>query len=263
MSPVKNPASVPAHWQRLRVLVVDDHCTYRSLMSTCLETLGVGYQVCADGRAALEVLRAQRVDLVITDCRMPILDGYQLCRAVRRRESEQHLPRLPVIALTASVHAHEIQRCVSAGMDACLAKPLKLAQLREVLEYWLPDAQGQRPLSGHWNADARVDWPTRSSLVEAFGSDEVVERLLSSLMREAYEDYRVLLQGQLRLDAQLISERLHRLVGGLAFVGAVELEQQCLVLMAQVSLHGLEVNMPLLEQVLRDICTYLDYLAEL
>lgn len=263
MPSVKYPANSPLHWRRLRVLAVDDHCAYRSLMSTCLETLGVGYRVCADAQAALAAAVPSEVDLLITDCRMPGMDGYQLSRQIRQREREQGLPRMPIVALTASLSAEEVQRCFDAEMDACLVKPLRLLRLREVLHRWLPDAHGQRPAMAAMEADSRADWPTRSSLIETFGSHEVVERLLEGLVREAHEDYRALRQGQVRLDAPGVVERLHRLVGSLAFLGAVELEQRCQALMAQVCNDGLHAHESQLEQALNDVCSYLDYLAEL
>lgn len=262
--PHTNPPAIgPPHWKHLLVLAVDDHCAYRSLMSTCLETLGVGYRVFADGHAALQALLPGQADLVLTDCRMPVMDGYHMSREIRRRECEQGLPRIPIVALTASLSPEEIKLCFDAGMDACLIKPVRLARLREVLESWLPDADGQRTKPGRWVADSRADWPTRRSLIETFGSQEVVERMLDSLVREAHDDYHVLLQGMIRLDTQMIVERLHRLVGSLAFLGAVELEQRCLALMAEVHAQGLVANKALLEQILEDVCTYLDYLTEI
>lgn len=251
------------HWSRLRVLAVEDHCIYRSLMSAYLQALGVGHTVVGDGHAGLAALEPGGVALVISDCRMPVMDGYDMSRAIRRREREQGLPRVPVVALTASLSPNEIKRCFEAGMDACLVKPLSLARLREVLESWLPDAHGQRPISGRWVAGSCADRPTRSDLIQTFGSPEVVERMLKSLAQEAYADQQALLQGQLRLDERVIGERLHRLVGSLAFLGAVELELRCELLMTDLRCNGLGVNRLVLEQLLKDVCIYLDYLAEL
>ncbi|HCT08193.1 MAG TPA: response regulator, partial [Pseudomonas sp.] len=69
-----------------RVLVVDDHCTYRLLLGSLLEKLAVAYQCCCDGQQALHALATEHFDLVISDCRMPVMDGYTLTRELRRRE---------------------------------------------------------------------------------------------------------------------------------------------------------------------------------
>ncbi|AZF03886.1 response regulator [Pseudomonas sp. R5-89-07] len=256
-------ANPPAHWQHLWVLVVEDHCTYRSLMEAFLDTLGVRHVVVGEGESALRVLASVRVDLVISDCRMPVMDGYTMSNKIRRRERALDLPRVPIVALTGSLTPDEITRCFDAGMDACLVKPLSLPRLRELLESWLPDAHGQRSTSGRWVVGACADWPTRAQLIETFGSQSVVDAMLKSLVQEARADQQALLQGQISLDAGLVGERLHRLVGSLAFLGAVELEQRCQALMADLRSKGVRANRSVLEQLLKDVCIYLDYLAEL
>jgi two-component system sensor histidine kinase EvgS len=84
---------------------------------------------------------------VITDCRMPVLDGFGFTRLLREREGRTGQPRLTVLALTASVLDDDARRCREAGMDEVLAKPLSLATLRAALLRWLPQAQGQRSRS--------------------------------------------------------------------------------------------------------------------
>jgi CheY-like chemotaxis protein len=91
--------------------------------------------VAADGRQALEQYAQRRYDLVLLDCQMPVLDGYQAAAALRAgEERDQHVP---IVALTANAMAEDRARCLSAGMDDYLAKPVRLEDLREVIERWV------------------------------------------------------------------------------------------------------------------------------
>jgi CheY-like chemotaxis protein len=90
-----------------------------------------------DGEQAVAALQAQRVDLVLMDIQMPVLDGYAATRKLRERESRLRLPRVPVVALTANAFDEDAAHAMAAGMDAHLAKPYSRTQLRELLVRWL------------------------------------------------------------------------------------------------------------------------------
>lgn len=120
------------------MLVVDDHYTYRLLLSSLLEKLGVAHLCCSDGQQALHALAAERFDLVISDCRMPVMDGYTMTRQLRLREQAEGRPPTVVLGLTGSLGPEEVRQCVACGMDGWLTKPIGFAQLREVLHCWLP-----------------------------------------------------------------------------------------------------------------------------
>lgn len=257
--------AMPLHWQGARLLVVDDQRTYRLLMSSLLHRLGLAHDAVADGRMALRALNAQRYDMVITDCRMPVMDGYTLARELRCREARTGTPHIPVLALTGCLGPDEVRRCVDCGMDGWLIKPVVLEQLREVLLYWLPAPQS-RPRGG-WRepvpAAVQERVPTRSSLIATFGSWAVVQPLLSCLLQEAREDLAVLSLARSRLDATLTTQRLHRLVGSIAFFGATILEQRAVHLIAQVNQSGVATQLTGLEQFHRDVEQYLECLAAL
>ena len=134
------PGSVPPLPESLRwarVLVVEDHPTAQAMMAWRMQQLGVAHAVAGNGREALQQLDTGRFDLVIADCRMPVMDGYAFTRLLREREERQNDRRLPVVALTASVLEEDLRRCRDAGMDEVLTKPLSLAHLRSCLLRWL------------------------------------------------------------------------------------------------------------------------------
>lgn len=139
---------LPPALRGARVLVVEDHPTAQAMMAWRLQQLGVAHVVAQDGREGLEQLAASRFDMVITDCRMPVMDGYAFTRLLREREQRQGDARLPVVALTASLVEQDLRRCREVGMDDVLTKPLSLAQLRDCLLRWLPAAPAPAPVEG-------------------------------------------------------------------------------------------------------------------
>ena len=252
-------------WPHARVLVVDDHGTYRLLMGSLLTKLGVAHHCCSDGQMALEVLNVERFDLVISDCRMPVMDGYAMTRELRRREKAAGRPSVTVLALTASLGPEDIRRCMACGMDGWLTKPIGFAQLREVLRYWLVPAQSVGNVGKRMDSPAvrRGTMPSRASLIEAFGTWDVVEPMLFSLIQEAHADLAVLAAAQATLDARQAAQCLHRLAGSVAFVGDTGLEGDAVALIHAVQACGVRLNQSGLDGYRQSIERYLDYLAQL
>ena len=125
----------------LRVLVAEDNAVNQKLVVRLLEKLGIVVTLANDGRQALDRLRAAPVDIVLMDCQMPELDGYEATRLIRAGEAGPAAIALPVIALTAHALAGDRDRCLIAGMSDYLTKPIEPATLRAMLErYALPGA---------------------------------------------------------------------------------------------------------------------------
>ena len=123
-----------------RVLVVDDHPINRRLAQVMLGQLGITVSEATDGQEALDMMALEPVDLVLMDCQMPVMDGWMATSEWRRREASQgkHLPvHVPIIALTANAFREDRNRCLAAGMDDFLTKPLRDAELRSLLDKYL------------------------------------------------------------------------------------------------------------------------------
>ncbi|WP_338884095.1 response regulator [Aeromonas hydrophila] len=128
MVPSPKQPSPPAATGRLRVLVVDDNHANQVLLRQQLKHLGHEVSVRGNGAEALRTIQNQDVDLIITDCQMPLMDGFELTRRLRARGHT-----LPIWGFTAHATARERERCLVAGMDECLYKPIGLARLRTAL----------------------------------------------------------------------------------------------------------------------------------
>ena len=119
------------------VLLVEDNIVNRMIGAEMLKSFGLEVMEAEDGSQAVALLENQRVDLVLMDIQMPILDGYAATRALRERESRLRLPRVPIVALTANAFDEDAAQSMAAGMDAHLAKPYSRLQLLELLKRWL------------------------------------------------------------------------------------------------------------------------------
>ncbi|AZU49032.1 virulence sensor protein BvgS [Aeromonas hydrophila] len=128
MVPSPKHPSPPAASGRLRVLVVDDNHANQVLLRQQLKHLGHEVSVRGNGAEALRAIQNQDFELIITDCQMPLMDGFELTRRLRARGHTR-----PIWGFTAHATARERERCLAAGMDECLYKPIGLARLRTAL----------------------------------------------------------------------------------------------------------------------------------
>ncbi|PVZ13571.1 MULTISPECIES: response regulator [unclassified Pseudomonas] len=117
-----------------RVLLVEDNPVNQTVIEAMLRSLGHSVTVVGDGATALEQVAQQHWDAVLMDCRLPVLDGYESTRRIRRLPDRQ---QLPVIALTANALLGDREACLAAGMNDYLAKPFKRADLQQLLGRWL------------------------------------------------------------------------------------------------------------------------------
>ncbi|MDD5248420.1 MAG: ATP-binding protein [Rhodocyclaceae bacterium] len=122
--------------QRL-VLAVEDNATNRFVIEAMLRSQGLRFESVENGQEAIDRITAGiRPDLVLMDCQMPIMDGYEATTRIRAWERENGRPRLPIIALTASAYEEDRRRCLAAGMDAFLTKPVDINDLAAAIDKW-------------------------------------------------------------------------------------------------------------------------------
>ena len=128
-------------WAALRILVVDDNPCNQKVACLILGKLSCRADVAGDGQEALEMLESLSYDLILMDCQMPRVDGYQATAAIRAREGDD--AHVPVVAMTAHAMAGDRERCIEAGMDDYISKPVNQDKLRQIVARWgLPAVVG-------------------------------------------------------------------------------------------------------------------------
>ena len=164
------------------VLLVEDNPVNLQVARRLTSLLGLDVDVAEDGRIALERIASTRPDLVLMDCQMPVMDGYAATRARRALEAERGLPRLPIIAMSANAMVGDREKCLAAGMDDYLTKPLDRRLLETTLSRWLPIAAD----TGATAIPTPVAPPAPAPSMTAMAIDEAIVRDLVDVMGDDF-----------------------------------------------------------------------------
>ena len=142
------PANSEEH-QKKRVLLVEDSADNQALVKAYLKNEDIDLDIVADGLQAVGKVNTTSYDLVLMDMQMPVLDGYRATRRIRELETEKNWGRSPIVALTAHALNEEIKRCLDAGCDGHLAKPVRKQQLIEAINlfYRRPGGHDERNMA--------------------------------------------------------------------------------------------------------------------
>ncbi len=176
-----------SHGVRLdaRVLLVEDNVVNQQVALRMLAALGINARVALNGLEALERIKSEEFDLVLMDCQMPVMDGYQSAHAIREWEASTQRARLPIVAMTANAMQGDRERCLQAGMDDYVAKPVKRDSLTATLLRWLADpiwqGEPQMDRASETSPERMLDMSALEQLIELFDGDatDVIESYLS------------------------------------------------------------------------------------
>jgi two-component system sensor histidine kinase/response regulator len=201
------------------LLVVEDNAVNQRVIEAMLGKRGFAVEIAANGREALTMLAQRSYALVFMDCQMPEMDGYAATAAIRGRESSG--TRLPIVAMTAHAMKGDRERCLAAGMDDYLAKPLRPAQLDDVLQRWLgtPPAATAQTVEAEQNPfDALVD----EARMRIFRVDypEIVGQLIELFVESTPPLLEELRAGAEIGDAEAVRRAAHKLKGSCQNIGA-------------------------------------------
>lgn len=210
------PSARPSASTSLRALVVDDHPANRMLLGQQLSFLGHSVEYAKDGQQALELIEQSGFDLVMTDCNMPVMNGYELVRHVRSLERARARQPCRIIGFTANAQAEERERCLAVGMDDCLFKPVGLDILAASL-----DAQGDSVNARDLRTEEELPQEFDVSLIKSLtnGDDQLIRMLLKELLDSNRLDMQQL-ESALSVGQVKQGPLVHRLKGAARMVGA-------------------------------------------
>ncbi|HEY8097334.1 MAG TPA: response regulator [Methylobacter sp.] len=187
ITPVAKVKEILLDYSDKRVLVVEDNKVNQKVILAQLAKFQLKPDLANNGQVALDQLECQAYDLVFMDCQMPVMDGYEATRALRERETADSKSHTPVTALTAHASAGEREKCLSAGMDDYLSKPVSRAELAVVLERWL-GAPLEKDVESGISGEGESTSPTSDALLPALCWDE------STALKRLDDDHDLLME---------------------------------------------------------------------
>ncbi|WP_417763358.1 response regulator [Shewanella sp.] len=229
--------------QGKRILLVEDNQMNQEVASEFIRIAGMQLSIANNGQEALDMLQQQPFDLVLMDCQMPIMDGYQATQALRQ---QPQFADLPIVAMTANAMSGDRERCLAAGMNDHLAKPIEVKLLYQTLLHYLASSEDNNdavepleetsPLHSHqlvtWPISDEIDVDRGLQLVQ--GSKRLYQRILERFaagQHDIVQQVRQALSEQRQQDAQRMLHTLKGLAGNLANKAlaqqAEQLEQLC------------------------------------
>lgn len=216
---------VPAH-REYRVLVAEDNRTNQMVAAGMLAMNGCACEFAGDGKQAVALARAERFDLILMDCSMPEMDGYEATAHIRTFEESLGL-RTPIVAMTANTQPGDAEKCLAAGMDDYLAKPITLVELRYKLERWLgrtaPDGQAMLPEVPDVPDASPLDHDVFDKLREVLGP--ALQQTVAPFLEDTPGYLSQLTRAVLDGNADVARAMAHSIKGSSGNLGAVALAQ--------------------------------------
>jgi CheY-like chemotaxis protein/HPt (histidine-containing phosphotransfer) domain-containing protein len=225
-------ASTKALPTTLEVLVAEDSPMNQRVALGMLERLGYEGILVANGLEAVEAVQHQRFAAILMDCQMPEMDGFAATAEIRRQEPVgQHLP---IIAMTANAMKGDRERCLEAGMDDYISKPVRFEDLQMALQRWAPResiAPDLSPVEADGAADVAepIDERAIASLRATFrsGHDDILPTLVREFRLSTEQQLSALRVAVEQGDPSTLASAAHRLKGDAAMIGATAVRARC------------------------------------
>ena len=204
--------------ENLHILLVDDNIINQKVAQNQLKRLGYQLTTVSNGVEAINTLNSSKFDLILMDCHMPVMDGYEATRIIREQEKNKDT-HIPIIAMTANAMAGDREVCIQAGMDGYLAKPIAANELKTTLEYWLiktiPEINKIQSSPHVFRHVVDID-----RLKEVFGDDkDGIANILDVFLKSMIESLDSLEQAVIKHAFDEIEFIGHQLTGAAANIG--------------------------------------------
>ena len=229
------PPSLPDSFKDLHVLVVEDNSSSQIVMATMLQFLNCKSDMVSNGRDAVKMVSRNSYDIVLMDCNMPDISGFEATAEIRRMEGERK--HTIIIALTANAIKGVREKCLAAGMDDYLTKPIRSDELQKVLERWTIEAR-RVPQSAHWPFSSGTKSETSDSVFEPARLQSLLhmfnesgkcffEAAIEPFLKNADESLEVLRNAMENRILSDVSEAAHHLRGGSSSLGLWKISEIC------------------------------------
>lgn len=221
-----------------KILIAEDNAINREVALSQLQSLGYHADAVENGREAVETLKKTKYDIILMDCQMPEMDGFEATAAIRRLDNASK--DAAIIAMTAHALDGERERCIAAGMDDYLSKPVKMETLRQMLKHWTCFKKGKKkcaPIKKRKKLSPKekseiIDF----SILENFkelqqpGESDLTAELITLFIEDTNRRLSVLKSAFIEKDTQTVKKEAHGIKGAAGTIGALQVAKLCLEL---------------------------------
>jgi CheY-like chemotaxis protein/HPt (histidine-containing phosphotransfer) domain-containing protein len=255
--------------------VAEDNPTNRDVIGRQLKVLGYTFEMADDGALALAAWENDDFGMLLTDCHMPNMDGFELTAKIREHEvKSKPEERFPIVAITANALQGEAEICLAAGMDGYLSKPINLRDLARTLKQWLPeddtDASAETATVGEHQGGRQLEESSKGSSVDIsalkglIGDDEeMLREVLQDFIEPSLDIIDEIKAGHSARSAERVKQAAHKLKSSARSIGANALAELCLVLETAGKDNDLErinVEVVKIDEAMGAVCKYIEAL---
>ena len=216
-----------AESRRHRILVAEDNLTNQLVAVKMLEKLGYRADVAANGQEALTALRNIPYGLLLMDCQMPEMDGFEATRRIRQGEAGLSRSTTPVIAMTARAMQGDREACIEAGMNDCVPKPVDLSALTKALDRWLsPEIESTRDSDATSRKETHASTFDRAALSDRLmGDEDLIQEIVSTFLDDTPRRIESLRERITKGDSVGAGKQAHAIKGAAASIGGEALRE--------------------------------------
>ncbi|MBN2428641.1 MAG: response regulator [Deltaproteobacteria bacterium] len=244
----------------IRILVAEDNPVNQEVILNILNFYGCETDLAENGRMAMDAWQKNPYDLILMDCQMPEMDGYEVTEVIRREEQKTGT-HIPVIALTAHALKGDREKCLAAGMDDFLSKPFKRQQLLDILKQWVGGEKTVKATTSA-NADNRqiepiIDANALENIrsLESRDNPGILKKVIGIYLQEAPEIIQTLRRAIADEDAETVHQKAHYFKSSCANLGAFNLSDLCRKLEFMAKEGTLETASGVLDKIASDFPT--------
>jgi PAS domain S-box-containing protein len=251
-----------------RILVVEDNTTNQAVAKGMLEKFGLSIDIASNGQEAISALHQLPYDLVFMDCQMPVMDGFAATGQIRNPHSLVKDHAIPVIAMTANAMQGDRERCISAGMDDYIAKPIDPMKLNKALQQWLPKQCQKNTLTTTEKEQCHPIPTTAKTIAEPpifdymamrerlMDDDDLIKSIAEAFLSDLPNDLKKLQAAVEKRDMEQAAAIAHKIKGSSGNVGGMLLSASALIIEQAGKANDLQVvydELPKLEQCVEQL----------
>lgn len=259
VTPTENTHTSSHHSPVSRILLVEDHAIAAKVVTHMLSDLECKVDVAPDGNTAMQLMQENNYDLIFMDIGLPKMNGYEVTKRIRLCELSKGT-HIPIIALTAHLDEENKQRCIEAGMNAVLAKPLVKEKAEDILNAFVPYRKQPLNTAKHGLAEIQPDlFKIEGNIIDfelakrmLNGKEELVHDMLNLLVNSLPEEQIKLQEHYTKEEWPAIQGIAHKLKGGASYCGTIRLKEACSQLEEAIKKGSKEIRALLYQQLLSE-----------